>query len=134
DSRHNGVRSFFSYLSSSGLDFRTKWRSTLGFVGLMTIIVFIGTIAGPLGVTCLSTNGPALTANEAAKAGTIGGLVLSPVIVGVSIVSIVFSRMKKFRDLEELAQADAIRTSAPSHGSSRPSGRTTAATGGIATQ
>ncbi|ESK88621.1 hypothetical protein Moror_3091 [Moniliophthora roreri MCA 2997] len=113
DSRHNGIQSFLSYLSCSELDFRTKWRSMLGFVGVMVIVVFVGTISGPLGVTCLSANGPSLTASEAAKAGTIGGLVLSPVIVGVSVVTLVFLRMRKLGESEELAHTGAIPTSGP---------------------
>ncbi|KAK7047794.1 hypothetical protein VNI00_006122 [Paramarasmius palmivorus] len=119
DSHHNGVSSFLSYLSSF---FHSKWRDTLGFIGVMIIMVFVGTIAGPLGATCLSTS---LNASLAAKAGTIGGLVLSPVIVGASVVSVVFWRMQKLGEMENSAQSDAIRASAPTTNSAGPNIPTT---------
>ncbi|KAG7085488.1 hypothetical protein E1B28_003051 [Marasmius oreades] len=69
----------------------TNWRS----LGQAVIVVFMGVVTGPLGVTVLSSaDRPQeyLTAGQAARAGVVGGVILAPVIVGLSVVGVVFWR------------------------------------------
>ncbi|KAK1216455.1 hypothetical protein PQX77_020924 [Marasmius sp. AFHP31] len=110
ESQHNPFSSMLSAFSQ----IRTRWRSALGYVAQALIIVFVGTAAGPLGVTCLAdgSEGQFLSAGQSAAAGAIGGLVLSPAIVGLSVMSLLIWRSRWRTDAEELVSQN--RPPAPS--------------------
>ncbi|KAF9267049.1 hypothetical protein L218DRAFT_955524 [Marasmius fiardii PR-910] len=88
ESRHERLGPLlFSFCQSQTL----LWR----FVLQGLIMVFIGAAAGPLGVTVLSDAAEPqqyLTPGQAAKAGVVGGLILSPAIVGLSVVGLLVWR------------------------------------------
>ncbi|KAL0066931.1 hypothetical protein AAF712_005920 [Marasmius tenuissimus] len=110
ESQHNPLSSILSTFTQ----IRTRWRSALGYVAQALIIVFVGTAAGPLGVTCLAdrSEGRFLSAGQSAAAGAIGGLVLSPAIVGLSVMSLLIWRSRWRTDAEELVSRN--RPPAPS--------------------
>lgn len=76
-------------------------RSAIGYVGIAILAIFLGVITGPLGVACFP-KAAMLTANGAAKAGVVGGLVLSPAIVGVSGVVVLLWRVRLIRESQRM--------------------------------
>ncbi|KIK64103.1 hypothetical protein GYMLUDRAFT_40351 [Collybiopsis luxurians FD-317 M1] len=83
---HSGPDDFFDDESDAGTE--VLWRGLLAYILVVIIAVFVGTIAGPIGVSILksSSSGPLLSASQGAIAGVVGGSIFLPVIIGLCVI------------------------------------------------